>query len=117
MILFYQTSRFRKSRQNFWHTSHFSELKQKEKIVKQTVIKTLRTIAQGFIRHVSDYPGEEEGVTGELKRLSKEVRGSCLPGERATCNLKLVEHCDINGSTEGGTGLGDYNGPEKQYLQ
>lgn len=45
------------------------------------------------------------------------MRGSCLPGKRATCNLKLVEHCDINGSTGGGTGLACYNGPEKQYLQ
>lgn len=47
---------------------------EKEKIVKQTVIKTLRTVAWDFIRYVLDYPGEEEGVAGESKRLSKEKR-------------------------------------------
>lgn len=36
---------FGRRRQHFWHTSPFSGLKQKEKIAKQTVIKTLRSIA------------------------------------------------------------------------
>lgn len=49
-------------------------MKQKKKIVKRTVIKTLRTIAWDFIRYVLDHPGEEEGVPGESKRLSKEER-------------------------------------------
>lgn len=49
-------------------------MKQKEKIIKQTVIKTLRTITQNIIKYVLDYAGEEEGVPGESKRLSREER-------------------------------------------
>lgn len=49
-------------------------MKQKEKIIKQTVIKTLRTITQNIIKYVLDYTGEEEGIPGESKRLSREER-------------------------------------------